>query len=133
MHQKDIPQDKSALDNVTKDVIYALDENGNYTTALSRGWQVKVNALDVAWQEVQQRIEEAREKVKAGDASPILFFMELRLMDTSILADYTGYWQWQIKRHLKLSNFKKLSDKKLKKYADAFEITVEELKTFTGK
>ena len=50
-------------------------------------------------------------------------------MDLSIVASYTGFWKWQIKRHLKPSVFNKLSEAKLKKYADVFEITVEELKT----
>ena len=31
----------------------------------------------------------------------MLFFMEYRLMDLSILSDYTGFWKWQIRRHLK--------------------------------
>lgn len=50
-------------------------------------------------------------------------------MDIKTLAAYTGFWQWQVKKHLKPANFNKLSDKKLQKYATVFEITVDELKT----
>lgn len=128
MKKKDLPQDKSKLDDVTRELCYAQDEEGNYTTDLSKGWEVKAKALDVAWQDIKERTDEARARVERGEASPILFFMELRLMDLPILAAYTGFWQWTIKRHLKPRIFKKLSDKKLQKYADAFDVSVEDLK-----
>jgi hypothetical protein len=55
--------------------------------------------------------------------------MELRLMDIGIVASYTGFWKWTIKQNLKWDSFKSLSEKKLKKYAEAFNISVDELKT----
>lgn len=129
MKKEEIPQDNSALNKLTKELSYAVDEKGNYTTALSSGWEVKITALDLAWSDIEKRINDAYQKVKNGEASPVLYFMELKLMDPSIVASYTGFWKWQIKRHLKQSVFNKLSESKLKKYADVFEITVEELKT----
>lgn len=129
MKKEDIPQDGGALTKLTKEVVYAVDNSGNYTTELSTGWEVKANALDVAWKDIEQRIESARQKVLNNQASPILYFIELRLMDTGIVAAYTGFWKWTVKQHLKPSVFKKLSEKKLKKYAEAFNISVEELKT----
>jgi len=131
MKQENVPQDMGALGKITKEVCYATDGSGKYTTQLSSGWQVKSEALDVAWHDVEQRIANARQKVLNGEASPLLFFMELRLMDMGILSDYTGYWKWQIKRHLKPEIFKRLSEKKLQKYAETFNVTVEELKTMT--
>src|SRR4051812_20676608 len=131
MKESEIPQDPGPLDNFTKEVCYAVSANGQYTTALSRGWQVKADALGITWQEAQERTVNAREKVKNGEASPILFFMELNLMDLPIVAAYTGFWQWTVKRHLKPNVFKNLSEKKLQKYADAFNVTVDELKYFT--
>jgi hypothetical protein len=41
-------------------------------------------------------------------------------------------WTWRVKRHGKPSVFKKLNDKILSKYAEAFEITIEELKNYNG-
>jgi hypothetical protein len=129
MKKEEIPQDGGALTKLTKEVVYAVDNSGNYTTELSSGWEVKATALDVAWKDIEQRIEDARQKVLNNEASPILFFMELRLMDIGIVAAYTDFWKWTVKQHLKPSSFKKLSEQKLKKYAEAFNITVEELKT----
>ena len=54
--------------------------------------------------------------------------MELKLLVYSVLAGYTGFWKWQIKRHLKPAVFQNLSQKKIEKYAQVFEISIEELK-----
>ena len=131
MKKENVPQDMSSLGKITKEVCYATDNSGKYTTELSSGWDVKINALDVAWKDVEERVAQAKQKVLNGEASPLLFFMEYRLMDLEILAGYSGFWKWQIKRHLKPQVFNKLSDKKLQKYADAFNVKVDELKTMT--
>ncbi len=131
MKKENVPQDMSSLGKITKEVCYATDSSGNYVTELSSGWDVKINALDVAWKDVEERINKAKQQVLNGEASPLLFFMEYRLMDIGILSDYTGFWKWQIKRHLKQGVFKNLSEKKLQKYAEAFNVKAEDLKTMT--
>lgn len=129
MQKKDIPQDPSGLDKFTKDICYAVDENGKYTTAASRGWEVKATALDITWNDIENRVKETRQKVLNGEASPLLFFMELRLMDVKMLSSYTGIWKWKIKKHLKPEIFSKLPDKILEKYATVFDVTVDVLKS----
>ena len=129
MKKEDIPQDKSALDKVSKELCYAVDSSGKYTTALSSGWEVKTTALDLAWKDIDQRVLEIRKRVLNREVSPILYFMELRLMDFTIVSAYTGFWKWQIKRHIKPDIFEKLSQKKIQKYIKAFNVSVEELKT----
>ena len=129
MKKEEIPQDDGALNKLTREVVYAVDGSGNYSTELSTGWDVKTKALDLAWEDITKRIETARQKVLNNEASPILYFLELRLMDISILAAYTGFWKWTIKNHLKPAAFNKLSEQKLQQYADAFNVGVEELKT----
>ena len=73
MKKDEIPQDPSPLDKFTKEVCYAVDEKGEYTTGLSRGWQIKADALGITWEEAQARTANAREKVRNGEASPIIF------------------------------------------------------------
>lgn len=126
MKKEEVPQDPGALGRVTREVCYATDKDGNYTKELSTGWDVKINALDLAWEDIDHRIKAARQKVLDNEASPVLFFMEKRLMDMTTIAAYTGFWKWQIKRHIKPSVFKKLPEKKLKRYADAFNVSVED-------
>ncbi|HAL81577.1 MAG TPA: hypothetical protein DCO83_04535 [Mucilaginibacter sp.] len=131
MKKDEVPQDLGSLGKITKEVCYATDSSGKYVTQLSSGWDVKTKALDVAWEDIKKRVEHAKEQVLNKSASPLLFFMEYRLMDINILAGYTGFWKWQVKRHLKPTVFNKLPEKKLQKYADAFNIKVEDLKSMT--
>jgi hypothetical protein len=128
MKKEEVPQDLSSLGKITKEVCYATDASGKYITELSKGWDVKITALDAAWQDIENRITTARQQVLNKKASPLLFFMEKELMDISILANYTGFWKWQIKRHLKPDVFKNLSDKKLQRYAKVFNVSVDDLK-----
>jgi len=128
MKKEEIPQDKGALDKFTKEIAYVVDKEGKYTTGQSIGWEVKTEALNIAWHDVVKKTEEAKQKVLKGQASPILYFMEKKIMDIGILSAYTGFWKWTIKRHIKPGVFQKLSEPKLKKYATLFEVTIEELK-----
>lgn len=133
MKKEEVPQDKSNLSvSNMKELCYATDENGNYTTALSSGWEPKTIALENSIQDINERVEQARNDVKAGISSPIVYFMEVHKMDWNILASYVGMWVWRVKRHGKPSVFKKLNDKMMAKYAEAFEISVETLKNYKG-
>ena len=132
MKKEDLPQDPSALVGVTRDVCYVKDKDGKYTTDLSIGWNVKKQALDNAWEDINERIAEAAAKVKNGEVSPVFYFMAKKLMDLTLLSGYTGFWKWTIKRHFKPSVFKSLSDTRLQTYAKAFDISVDELKKFNG-
>jgi hypothetical protein len=128
MKKEDVPQDLSSLGKITKEICYATDQSGKYITELSQGWDIKITALDAAWQDIEKRIAAAKEKVLNNEASPLLFFMERGLMDIGILAGYTGFWKWQIRRHLKPAIFKKLSNKKLQQYAAVFNVKSKYLK-----
>lgn len=132
MKKEDLPQDPSALVGVTREVCYVKDKDGKYTSDLSIGWDVKKQALDNAWEDINERITEAAAKVKSGEISPVFYFMEKKLMDLPLLSGYTGFWQWTIKRHFKPSVFKSLSQSRLQAYAKAFDISVDELKNFNG-
>ncbi|MCW3161000.1 hypothetical protein [Chryseobacterium oryctis] len=134
MKKQDLPQDDSNLKSANMtEVLYVTDENDNYTTANSIGWEAKKAALDESMGLINERIAEAKQNVANNIVSPIVYFMELNKMDLQVLAAYVGMWQWTVKRHSKPTIFKKLSDSKLKKYADAFGISVDELKNFDGK
>jgi len=128
MKKDEVPQDRSSLETAKfKELCYAIDKDGNYTTAKSTGWSPKTIALDNAIRDINERVEKAKQRVFANETSPIEYYMELHKMDLSILASYVGLWGWRVKRHFKPSVFKKLSNKILKKYAVVFEISVSEL------
>ena len=128
MKKEEIPQDRSNLETAKfKELCYAVDDEGQYITAQSTGWDPKTIALDNAIQDINERVEVARQKVIANQTSPIEYYMELHKMDLSILSSYVGIWKWRVKRHFKPSIFKKLNTKTLEKYAEVFEISVNEL------
>jgi hypothetical protein len=107
---------------------YAVDENGEYTTEHTTGWDPKTIALNNAMDDIKERVAIAKKKVLANETSPIEYYMELHKMDVSVLASYMGIWKWRVKKHFKPAVFKRLSSRTLQKYADTFDISVEELK-----
>lgn len=132
MKKEDLPQDPSSLKYFTREVHYVKNAAGEYEQALSTGWDVKADALDGAWEEVERRMAAAAKAFQEGKVSPILYYMEKNVMDISTLAGYAGMWSFSVRRHLKLKSFRRLNDKKLGKYAKAFRITIDELKNFDG-
>lgn len=131
MKKEQVPQDNSGLAKKNiHELCYAVDENGNYTTVQSSGWDVKASALDESLELIEERINETKKEISEGKLSPLAYFMEVHRMDLSILASYAGIHSFFVKRHFNPKRFQKLSDKTLKKYADVFEISIEELKNF---
>lgn len=129
MKKSDIPQDESSLSKEnTGELCYAVDENGNYVTAVSKGWEPKKIALDQAIEEINTRVQNAKNRVLNNETSTIEYYMELNKMDVSILASYVGFWCWRVKRHFNVKRFHKLPEKTLQKYADVFDISIEQLK-----
>ena len=128
MKKSEVPQDKSNLESANfRELCYAVDENGEYTTENSTGWDPKTIALNNAIQDIKERIDAAKKRVEANESSPIDYYMEVNKMDLPILTSYVGLWQWRVKRHFKPQVFKKLNIKILQKYADVFDITIEQL------
>ena len=128
MKKNEVPQDKSNLESANfKELCYAVDENGEYTTELSTGWSPKTIALNNAIEALNERISASKQRVKDHKVSPLEYYMELHKMDLPILASYVGIWKWRVKRHFRPAVFKNLTNKTLQKYADVFDITIEEL------
>lgn len=126
MEINDIPQDNSKIFRGQRKVLYATKE-GNYQTATSNGWETEEFATEQAVKELNQLTAEALDAVKRGEKSPLFYYMYRYRFDLPSLAQATGFWQWQIKRHFKPSVFAKLSDKVLERYAEVFGVAILEL------
>ena len=130
MKVEEVPQDSRIyINTLFSDMNYAVDDNGNYVPVFSEGWKVKNDALDVALEAVNEKCEEIRKQVLAGELSPLAYHLEKNIMEIGLFAKYTGVCKRTIKKHLKPENFKKIDDSILLRYAEALRITVEELKT----
>jgi len=133
MKVEEVPQDNGGFlkEGKVRDLCYAVDEEGHYRQVLSVGWDPKNEALRQSWEAVNERVEEIKQEIIKGKVSPIAYFLEKNLMDTTILSSYTGIWRWKVKRHLNPKVFKKLNQSVLQKYAEVFKISVDELVNFS--
>lgn len=129
MEENQVPQDDAnVLGGKVRVLKYATDKQGNYTKVQTVGWEPENIVLGQAWEVVNENTEAVRKKVLAGELSPIAYYMEKQMLTVKMLAEYVGYFSFRVKRHMKPRHFNKLSPEQLKKYADAFQITVEQLK-----
>jgi hypothetical protein len=125
---KSVPQDDANLfEGKGSELCYAVDENGQYVTARSIGWDPKNTVINQAWEVINHKVSDTRTKVLEGTLSPISFYMEKQLMDIALLAQYVGMSRWRVRRHLRADVFRKLDRRILSKYAEAFDISVEQL------
>ena len=107
-----------------------VDEQGNYTTVQSAGWEAKNLAINASIRHIEERVAETKRRVLAGELSPIAYYMELSRMDLPLLASYVGIHRFFVKRHFNPKRFRKLSASTLAKYAKVFEIEPEQLTSF---
>ncbi len=128
MKRDQVPQDDAKLmEGRSREVCYAVDENGNYVKVHSTGWEPKNAALLQAWEQINDQLKEACDLVKSGKASPLAVFMAKSMFDLKLLSEYTHIPKRKIKEHLEPRNFRNLDEMTLKTYAEAFSITVDEL------
>lgn len=127
MAKVQIPQEENATLGGIRKVMYAPSEDGRFTRH-NYGSSVEEFATKVAVQEYEKLESEALRRIADKEGSAIAYFMYKNRMDLPTLASVTGLFQFQIKRHCKYRVFVKLKDKTLQKYADAFNITVAQLK-----
>jgi len=121
--------DDNIFEGKTKSIQYAIDDNGNYTQVKSVGLEAQNIALELAWEEVNLRIDNAYDRVVLGEKSPVFYFMEKEIMDINILSETVAMPSWIVWFHLKPFYFYKLSTKTLNKYCSAFNLSsIAELK-----
>lgn len=111
-----------------RELIYSYDKDGNFKKDVGFHGEPDRVVLQQAWDLFNERIEEARKKVLEGKASPIMFYMEKNLLNPLDLCMHSGISLWRVKFHLKPKFFARLSEKTLNKYAEAFNITIEQLR-----
>jgi len=130
MKIKDVPQELPFYERLTfRDIVYAIDENGEYAPVISDGWDIKNDAVKIAHDDLVEQCEELRRQAIAKEISPLAYHMKKALQDVALLSAYSGIPKRKIRKHLKYDEFMKLDEKTLYKYAYAMRITVEELKS----
>lgn len=128
MKIKEVPQDGKILESSgVRDVCYAVDENGKYAQVISVGWEPKNDAIDFAWQAINEETEKIKSEVIAGKLSPLAYHLSRLVMTPAILADYSGFSKREINKFCEPDHFSDLNHDDLSKLADALKISVEQL------
>ena len=129
MKKNEVPQDDENLfEGKFKVVKYALDDDGNYGTVGSSGWEPENTVLNQAWDEINKKVEATLKKIQSGELSPLAYHMEKNIMDVGMLSQYMDISKRNVSKHLEPNGFNSLDEKTLIKYAEVFDISVEELK-----
>ena len=131
MKEEDVPQDSNdkLYEGKTSLLEYAVDKDGNYTRTLSSGFEPKNDALEQAWDLIDDQIAVTKKRVEEGKLSTLAYHMENNLMDASLLAEHMGYFTLKVKWHLRPKVFAGLSAPVLNKYAEVLKMSVAQLKT----
>lgn len=127
MDINDIPQDDSKIFRGQRKVIYAT-RNGKFEAGKTTGWEDEEFATEQAVDDLNQLTEDAKQAVEKGEKSVIYYLMYKNRYDLQSLAQATGFWQWQIKRHFRPEVFAKLSENKLEIYARGFRVEIKQLR-----
>lgn len=126
MKVNEVPQDSDPTFEGGKKLCYALDEKGQFVPVKTSGWEIESTAKDLAWNAIRQDVENTRQLVLKGEASPLEYYMKLRQMDLSLLAENMGLSKFRVWWHLKPKQFAKLNEKWLQKYAHCLKIKIED-------
>jgi hypothetical protein len=129
MKQDEVPQDRLAYYGERRRALYATDADGRYSTTASSGWSAEAIVNADAIGEYESLAQQALERARRGQASPLEYHMYAQRMDLPTLAQSTGFFRYTVKRHLRPHRFPRLSQRRLACYADALGIGVTALKT----
>jgi len=123
-----VPQDASPTYGGLRKLLYAVDDQGQYTGVQSSGWEVESFSTELAVSEINRRRDDAWRRARAGTASPLEYHMYRNRMDFDTLATVSRIWRWRVRRHFRPQVYAMLSDKLLARYAEALQMSVTELK-----
>jgi len=128
MLDSEVPQEGNSTLGGHRKAMYARGADGKLHIVQSAGWEVEEIVTKQAVDDLLRLTENARQRVLAGQTSPLEYHMYRVRMDVPLLSQASGIWQWRIRRHFRPAVFAGLSASLLTTYADAMGMTVEQLK-----
>jgi len=125
--KEEVPQEDNAIYRGGRKAVYAVGEGGTYAITPSSGWKVEEIATMQAVDEFRRLERDAWESFSDHRSSPLEVWMYRRRMTLSTLSECSGFWKWQVKRHLKYGPFRSLSSKKIEVYLEVLDVSLDEL------
>ncbi|MDR1849264.1 MAG: hypothetical protein LBQ75_04430 [Zoogloeaceae bacterium] len=127
MDTTDVPQEGSATYGGHLKAMYARNPDGRLVLVQSRGWEVEETVTRQAVLAFEELAAAALERVRAGQSAPLEVHMYRARMDVSVLAQASGLWRWQVRRHLRPAVFARLSKALRARYAQVLGIEPDQL------
>jgi hypothetical protein len=129
MHANEVPERSAPLFEGLHKAVYVTDDRGRYLIAKSGGSEAEVSVTEEAVSWFSKQAAEARERALRGETSPLEVHMCRQRMDIPTLAQATGFWRWQVRRHLRPRVFARLDARTLVRYAEAMGVSVARLQS----
>jgi hypothetical protein len=129
MRADQVPQEGNRTLGGHRKALYARGDDGRLKVVQSAGWEVEEIVTRQAVEDLERLAADARQRVLAGQTSPLEFHMHRLRMDVPMLAQVTGFWQWRIRRHFRPAVFARLSPALLARYAEAMGIGIDRLRS----
>ncbi|ADH85842.1 hypothetical protein [Desulfurivibrio alkaliphilus] len=124
-------QEKSNHSGVTGGlplVQYAKAANGGRCRISSADTGIVDVVNEQAWQALGAEVAEARRLVEGGKVSPIHYYMVVNQMTPRLLGKYMGFSVWRVRWHLRAAGFRRLSSAMLRRYAELFKVSEDDLR-----
>jgi hypothetical protein len=123
----DNPGDNLIYKN-NRELFYSFDPENLYSRKVDYQYEGNQLIIKQSWDVAQERVDEVKKKIEAGELSPLAFYMEKSLMEVPMLAAYSEFPKRKVKKHLTADGFAKLNQRELEIYARVFDISVDELR-----
>ena len=112
----------------TLEIIYKYDEKQGGVIRLTDSHEDDIRTVtQQSFEFYGERIENARKLVHEGKISPLYYHMERTTIELPVLASFVSLSKWRVKRHFKPSVYKRLKRPMLERYANAFDVKIEDL------
>jgi hypothetical protein len=131
MKINEVPQDGEE-NNVFETTLlkYAVNDEGEFVPIASNGWIPGHTAIERIMQEYNELKEQARERIKKNETSPLEYFMYNVYMDIDALSQQMGFPKRKVKKHMDPRVFNTLDDETLSQYATVFLTDLKTIKYF---
>lgn len=122
--------DKSFDNDITdglKIISYVAGNDGNHELVSDSMWHPVSIVNRQAWLEIDKKIELSKTKIATGKVSCLHYYMTSSLMDTGLLAKYTGQSRLLVYLHMIPFFYNRLGVETLNKYVKIFKVSLHDL------
>jgi hypothetical protein len=127
MREEEVPQERSYYRGHRR-ACWAVGKDSHYVLAKSAGWEVERVATEQALLELEEAVETARQRVLAGELSPLAYHLAARQMTPRLAARHVGLSTWRVKRLLKPAAFARLGPELVERWSRALDVSLEDLR-----